>query len=164
MNEFVIGSLATGAVGIIGFAITSRSKPTRKFYALTTSTEVILTIIAKLEKPCTPDLFSPKLPLSDVLSVYFNSRNDRNWMNERRLDEKDNRCCLLLQRLDTNHSYTKRLAVAWVAVRILDKLAPDCHTTYCRNLLWSYAEGRQVLGQLGEYCSIEDRNFIKSRV
>lgn len=164
MNEFVIGSLATVAIGSIGFAITSRSKPPRKLYALTNNTEVILAIIAKLEKPCTPDLFSPKLPLSDVLSVYFNSRNDRNWMNERRLEGKDKRCSLLLEKLHANHSYKKRLVRAWVVVRTLDKLVPDCHTTYCRNLLWSYAEGRRVLSQLGEYCSIEDRNFLKTRV
>ena len=159
-----MGSLATGAVGAIGFVITSRSKPPRKLHVLTTNTEAILTIIAKLEKPYTPDLFSPKLPLSDVLSVYFNSRNNRSWMNERRLEGEDGRCSLLLQRLDNNHRYVKRLAGAWIGYRILDKLVPDCHTTYCRNLLWSYAEGRRVLSQLGEYCSTEDQVFIRTRI
>lgn len=153
MNEFVIGSLTTGTVGIIGFAISSRSKSSRKPHALTKNTQTLLVIIGRLERPFPPDLFSPQLPLSDVIAVYFNSRNDRDRANERRLENPDGGSSKLLESLDKNHSRIKRLALAWFVVRTLVKLVPDCHTSYCRNLLWSYAEGQEIISQLGEYCS-----------
>jgi hypothetical protein len=87
------------------------------------------------------------------MAVYFNSRNDRDWANEQRLENPDRGSLKLLENLDKNHGRIKRLALAWIAIRTLAKLVPDCHTSYCRNLLWSYAEGQEILSQLGEYCS-----------
>lgn len=164
MNEFVIGSLTVGVVGVIGLAISSRPKPSRKLHALTEHTETLLKIIGNLKKPSPPDLFSPQLSFSDVLSVYLNSRDRRSFMNEQRLERRDKGSSKLLEKLDANHSHIKRLVLAWVGVLILAKLAPDCHTSYCRNLLWSYAEGQELLSQLGEYCSGRDQDFILTRV
>lgn len=165
MNKFLAVAISLGVFCLVGLAVRVKiTLANRKFRELTKDTEVFLYEVSKLLEPIPANISCASLPIVDVVSIYLNSRGNRGWVNERRLDGNIPECALLLSRIETKHGEIKNLAISCIGDRILDKITPGCPSMRCRLLLWTYAYEQEVLSSLSPFCSASDINFITSRV
>lgn len=160
MNGFLLGTLSIAALGFVGNSLTTRKAS--KVHNLSNDTEILLEAVASSYNPPVSD--GPTLPLKDVVSIYLNSRGNRDRVNECRLDNGSQECFILLQKMEEDHKLIKNLALACIGDRVLDRLVPNCHSTRHKRLLWTYADEQGVLGQIAEFCTPLDQNYISTRV
>lgn len=164
MNQFFAGSMATVFMGIAAFATERSLKRIPKLHALTNTTEQAMSIVSELDEACPQQLDMPNLPCWDVLKIYLNSRANRTWANERRVEDMHSDGMALLNRVAKDHKAVKRAAAACVFGRPFVRLVPDCQLPYPRKLLWTYADEQEALSMLTPFCSPPQQLFIATRV
>lgn len=161
MNGFLLGTLSAGALGLAKRVVLPRKAP--QLHNLTDATSTLLEVVSWSFDPPTEE--GAAIPLKDVFSIYLNSRGNRDWINERRLDSNEEGCLFLLEKIEQDHRLIKRLALACIGDRMLDRLIPNCHSSARhKRLLWTYADEQAVLGRLSDFCAPQDQNFISTRV
>jgi hypothetical protein len=148
LNQYIAGTIFTGAFGVVAFVAERKSRRTPKLHAFTTSTKEQLGLVSLYPDP-NPDLiFTPEIPMKDVIMIYLNSRENRRLANEVRAEGSHPDGMKLFHRVEHDHKRIRRLAVACLTDRVAGKLVPDCKALYPRVLLWTYADEKKALDQL----------------
>lgn len=158
MIGFLLGSITTTGAICTGLAI--KIGNTEHLRNLNQETEALLEAVSWSYK--SPSSEGPTIPMRDVVSIYLNSRSNRNWVNERRLENKD--CLFLLEKMASDHRLIKKLALACLLGCPVDRLDGNCGSIRHKRLLWMYADELAVLNQLADFCAPQDRYFIAARV
>jgi len=163
MIGFLLGSLtATGVLGATGYVIkTCRSQ---QLHDLTRSTETLLEEVSRSHEP-TASEGSSSIPLADILSIYLNSRANRDWVNRMRIDANMHEWDVLLNEMREDHELIKSLAIACTSDRLIDRLVPNCgSSSRHKRLLWRYADEQEILEDMAKFFAPQDQNYISTRV
>jgi hypothetical protein len=164
MNGFLLGSLTSALAGVVTYALRSTYLMTGNFHNLTDPTEALRQELSITFDEPIADPGTPILPLRDIISIYLNSRGNRGFVNTLRVQTESEDYSLMLENFEEKHCQIKRLALACVGERLLDKLFPNCNSVRHKRLLWIYADEQGVLNQISDFCSPQERYFISSRV
>lgn len=164
MNQLFVSTISMGTICLVGFVVNNKVTRAPKFRELSESTKELLELMSHMENPALKeDSPVPKLPATDIIAIYIKSRGNRNFANHERVESDQPGCAILLKWIERDHKLIKRLMFASLGGKLVDKIAPGCHSVYAR-LLWTYGNQQEVLNQLSQYLPHADQQVISQRV
>lgn len=131
---------------------------------LSEPTQTTIESLSMMYEPYAEVEAASSIPISDIVSVYINSRGNRDAANDARIEFTQPECASFLSRVTRDHDQIKRMAIAATAERVVGKLVPGWRPLYSRILLWTYGDQQELLNQLAEYCAGPRRETLLSRL
>lgn len=105
-----------------------------------------------------------RIPCTDILAIYLNSRENRRLANEERINLPLPECGLLLSGICGDHEMIKGMLLFSMLESSIGRLKRGCDSLYSHDLLWYYAEEQERINHLAEYCAEPKRKILLSRV